>query len=232
MRAGLVRSAPVKAIGAALMFAATIAFVSGGLVASAQTPDDPGAQPTPTVEEFTSAASIVARVQFNSPTDVEFLSGVVSKAPPPARIGGPPLIEVEVLDVDGGLLEEFNDWHPLWVEQEGDDGEYEMIVKESGEGRFVFGFAPDIGTVRITDIPLDQELIVIDARQIVLDYCAASPSDPGCASVPGPGQLPDTGGTSSDDGPNSLFMAAIAGAFILAATFGAGGLAYQRRRSR
>ena len=226
------RLATLKAVGMSVILAASVAMALPAFIAFGQSPDDPASEPIPTIEPFTKAESIVTQVVFNGPIDVDLVSGTVSHSPPPALIGGPPLIKVEVFDTAGRLLLEFNEWHPLWIEAIDQGGDLEMIVEESGEGRFVFPFWPDIGDVVITDIELNQELIVIDARQIVLAYCAASPSDPGCASVPGPGQLPDTGGTSSDGGPNLLFMAAIAGAFILAATFGAGGLAYQRRRSR
>ena len=70
------------------------------------------------------------------------------------------------------------------MSHESEDGGHELIVEDSGEGRFIFPFAPDIWHVMITDIELGQQLIEIDARQIVLDYCAANASDPECGSVP------------------------------------------------
>jgi hypothetical protein len=172
-------------IGAAFVVAGAVAiavtgFVSFGLAGSG---NDPSVEPVPTFEAHDTAQSIVVRVLFNSATDVEFVSGVVSQAPPKARIGGPPHIEVEVFDLDGALLEAFNVWHPLWVEAEGEDGEPFGFAAESGEGRFIFPFAPNIGNVVITDIELGQELIQIDAHQIVVDYCTANPSDPACASL-------------------------------------------------
>lgn len=220
------------ALSAAAGVALVLALAASGLTALAQTPDDPETAPIPTIEPFSSAESIVIEVVFQSPTEVEFVRGTVSLAPPPALIGGPPLIKIEVFDVSGQLLEEFNEWHPLWVEAIDESGDLEMIVEDSGEGRFVFAFAPDIGTVTITDIELNQELIEIDARQIVLAYCAGSPGDPGCKSVPDPGQLPGTGGAAADDGSSDslLWIAAIAAAMV-AATGGAAWLAHERRRA-
>ncbi len=228
------RLATLKAVGMSVILAASVAMALPAFIAFGQSPDDPASEPIPTIEPFTKAESIVTQVVFNGPIDVDLVSGTVSHSPPPALIGGPPLIKVEVFDTAGRLLLEFNEWHPLWIEAIDQGGDLEMIVEESGEGRFVFPFWPDIGDVVITDIELNQELIVIDAHQIVLAYCAASPSDPGCASVPGPGQLPDTGGTSSDGGGFSslLWIAAIAAAIALAGASAATWLTRQRRRAR
>jgi len=228
-----VRSVQVLAASVAAAF---LAMAVSSLVSFGQTPEpgnDPGLGPAPTIVISDVAQSIVTRVIFNSPTDVEFLSGVVSHAPAPGRFGGPPLIKVEVFDVDGALIEEFNDWHPLWIESENEDGELSFEIAPSGDGRFVFDFTPDVGIVKITDIELDLGLIEIDARQVVLDYCAGSPGDPGCASVPAPGQLPDTGSAPLDGNLGSLlWVTAIAGALALAGAGSAAWLTRQRRRAR
>jgi hypothetical protein len=87
--------------------------------------------------------------------------------------------------------------------------------------------------VIITDIELGLELIRIDAHQIVLAYCSTSPDDPGCAAAPGPEQLPDTGGTSSDSGSGYWsWVAAIGAALTLASVGGAIWLARRRLRER
>ena len=177
------RSRTFKVTCMALVLVAATAAALSNLVVSGQINDDPASEPIPTIEVFTSAQSIVTRVIFNGPTDVELLGGNISFAPAPARVGSPPLIHIEVLDVDGGLLEEFNAWHPLWVEGEGDNGQLETTVEESGEGRFVFGFEPDVGIVKITDMTLGVELIEIDAHLTVVAHCAANPNDMGCATV-------------------------------------------------
>lgn len=216
--------------------AAIVAIAASSVVSFGQSPEstsDPDLEPAPTVFASDAAQSIVLLVEFNSATDVELVSGTISKSPPPGRTGGPPLIGVEVMDVAGGVIEAYNAWHPLWVETELEDGSRGIDIAPSGEGRFIFPFAPDVGIVRITDIELDLELIEIDARQIVLDYCAVSPSDPSCASVPGPGQLPGTGGTPTDVSSSSLlWVAAIAGALALASVSGAVWATRNRLRSR
>lgn len=221
---------------AASVAAAFLAIAVSSLVSFGQTPepaDEPGLGPAPTIVISDVAQSIVTRVIFNSPTDVEFISGVVSHAPAPGRFGAPPSIKVEVFDVGGALIETFNAWHPLWIESENEDGGLSFDIAPSGEGRYVFDFAPDIGIVKITDIELDLGLIEIDARQVVLDYCAGSPDDPGCASVPGAGQLPDTGSAPLDGSSSSLlWVTAIAGALALAGGGSVAWLTYQRRRSR
>ena len=235
---GFTRATLVKVTGAALILVVAVALTMTGMVSFGQTSgpgDDPSVEPIPTLESHDTAQSVVLRVNFNSATDVEFVSGVVSQAPSAASIGAPPEIQIEVFDVDGALIRTLNDWHPLWVEVVGEDAEQFGFTAESGEGRFVFPFAPNIGIVIITDIELGVELIRIDARQIVLAYCATSPDDPGCPAAPGPGpgQLPDTGGTSSDGGSESWsWVAAIAAALALAGAAGATWLARRRLRAR
>jgi len=145
--------------------------------------DDPATEPIPTLDVPESAQSIVATVQFDSPTSAQVVRSSVSNWPAPARTGNPPFIQVDLFDVDGNLIETFNEWHPLMVEYFGDDGLEGSVMEETGEGRFVFPFAPNIGNVVITDIELGQELIQIDAQQIVVDYCRENEGDPGCASV-------------------------------------------------
>jgi hypothetical protein len=184
----------------ALLVAATLlGVVTSTVVSLGQTPDpvviDPALEPIPVVQLDDGDKSIVIRVFFNTPTDVELISGAVSESRAPARIGGPPLIEVQAFDADDNVVEEHNDWHPLWTEVHGDhdgengDDEHQMIVDDSGEGRFIVSYAPEIVTVKISDIELGQELIAVDAGRIIVDYCADKRDDPACAGVPCPGDV-------------------------------------------
>jgi hypothetical protein len=225
------RLAVLIAVLAVALVATTYAAVGQGTGPG----DDPATEPIPTLSVPESAQSIVATVQFDSPTSAQVVGWSVSNWPAPARTGNPPFIRVDVFDLDGNLIETFNEWHPLMVEYFGDDGLEGSVMEETGEGRFVFPFYPDVGTVIITDIELGLELVRIDAHQIVLAYCATSPDDPGCPAAPGPGpgQLPDTGGTSSDGGSGSwLWVAAIAVALTLAGAVGATWLARRRLSER
>ena len=177
---------PRKLLVLAVLALAVVGIALSSLIAVGQTTgpgDDPTTEPIPVFEFPDSAQSIVLRVLFNSPTDVELVDWEVSDWPAPARVGQPPHISVEVFDDVGGLLEQFNSWHPLWTEDFGDDDQRGTTFETSGEGRFIFPFYPDVGTVEITDIELGQELIQIDAQQIVVDYCRENEGDPGCASV-------------------------------------------------
>lgn len=195
-----------------LLMATVTAVITSTVVSRGQTPEptaiDPAVEPIPVLESDRGAKSIIIRVFFNSPTDVEFTSGAVSKAPAPAHVGGPPLIQVEVLDGSGDLVEEYNDWHPLWTEIHGDHddgnggehdedgnggGHHAMVIAESGEGRFIIGYAPEIVSVKISDIELGQDLVEVDARRIIVDYCADKRDDPDCAGVPCPGDVDGDG---------------------------------------
>jgi len=177
---------PRKLLVLALLALAVVGIAVSSLIAVGQTTgpgDDPTQEPIPVLVVPDSAQSIIATVFFSSPTDVELIDTAVSNWPAPGRAGGPPLISVEVFDDVGGLLEAYNAWHPLWVENDGEDEQRGFVVESSGEGVFIFPFAPNIGDVVIADIELGQELIAIDAQQIVVDYCTANASDPACASL-------------------------------------------------
>lgn len=177
---------------------ALVAAISSTLVSWAA---DPGDEPFPTIEVLDEAQSIVAHVVFHSSTDVEFVGAEVSPAPPPARIGGPPLVQIEALDNAGAVLETYNDWHPLWTgERGGVDGEddHSLVVEETGEGRFIVEFAPSIETVKVTDIRAGQELIEFDVQRTVVAYCVGNPDDPGCETVC-IGDVDRDGEVTSDD---------------------------------
>lgn len=152
--------------------------------------DDPATEPIPSFSVPESAQSIVATVQFDSPTSAQIVGWSVSNWPAPARTGNPPFIQVDVFDVDGNLIETFNEWHPLMVEYFGDDGLEGSVMEETGEGRFVFPYSPDLGDVMISDIELGIPLVEIDAHQIVLDYCGENADDPACADVVVPSPTP------------------------------------------
>jgi len=184
---------PRKLLVLAVLALAVVGIALSSLIAVGQTTgpgDDPTTEPIPVFEFPDSAQSIVLRVLFNSPTDVELVDWEVSDWPAPARVGQPPHISVEVFDDVGGLLEQFNSWHPLWIEDFGDDDQRGTTFETSGEGRFIFPFYPDVGTVEISDIELGQELIQIDAQEIVVDYCRENAGDPTCTDVVVPSPTP------------------------------------------
>jgi hypothetical protein len=193
---GLTRITPRGLLLLAILSVGVVLVAASTLVAVGQTTgpgDDPAQEPIPQLQVPDSAQSIFVRVFFDSPTDVEVIETGVNDWPASGRAGGPPLINVEVLDDVGGLLEAYNAWHPLWVEngRDGDDGEDPddpqrgFVVEQSGEGVFIFPFYPNVGMVEISDIQLGQMLVEVDAHQVVLDYCTANRDDAACDGVPG-----------------------------------------------
>lgn len=86
-------------------------------------------------------------------------------------------------------------------DEHNEDGSHSVVIQDSGEGRFIFGYAPDLETVRITDIELDQQLIAINAQKIIVPYCVANEDDPGCASVEMEGCGPGYWSSNADPWP-------------------------------
>ncbi len=121
-------------------------------------------------------------VVFDARTDVRLVETHVSAWPPPGRAADPPHMRVSVLDGGGSPLQEFNQWHPLWVENLGDDEQRGSEIGTSGRGRFIVDFAADIGEVTITDIELGVQVFEIDAHRLVVAYCAQT-TDASCADV-------------------------------------------------
>lgn len=200
MKATLTAISPRLAVIAAVLVAALGASTFVVFSQTTGPGDDPTTEPIPSIVVPESAQSIVATVEFDSPTSARFVGWSVSNWPAPARTGNPPFIQVDVFDVDGNLIERFNEWHPLIVEYFGNDGLEGSVMEETGEGRFVFPFYPNVGTVEISDIELGQTLVELDAHQIVVDYCGANSDDPACEDVvvPSPTPVPCTADINGD----------------------------------
>lgn len=183
---------------------------SASIVAHGQTPNDPELAPIPTYQPSEFAQSIVILVQFNSPTDIELLSMEVSNAVPPARIGGPPLIGIETMDDLGSVLDQYQEWHPLWAAVHGDDGagehDHSLAIEESGVLRIVVPFLPEAKTVAVNDIQLGQQLGEFNVEPVIVDYCAANPDDPQCATVPAPTPTPGPTCATDVDGDGEVTL--------------------------
>jgi hypothetical protein len=156
---------------------------------------EPREAPVPELELSESAQSLVLVLQLTTPTSVELIESAVSLVRPPARVGGPELINVQALDELGGVVESYNDWHPLWVAEHGhgdDEGEHDhsLVIAETGVARIIVRFDPVIEMVRVTDIVEDDQpiqLAEIDVGEIITDYCAEHPDDPACQADEGCG---------------------------------------------
>ena len=143
-------------------------------------PQDPLTEPLPVYEAPDQELSLALQVQFNSRTDAVPMTATVASTDAHMHIGNPPLLRVDCLDGNGMVLEQFNAWHPLWVHDEGLDGNESRIIRPSAMGTFIIPFSPDLSQVRLTDIALDQEVAVADVQDVVQAFCDANPDAAAC----------------------------------------------------
>lgn len=141
---------------------------------------DPSVEPIPIPDFDDPAKSIVVRLDFNNRTDVTLNSALVSMQGGHANIGEPPLLRLMVFDDTGAFIGRVNAWHPLWVLAENPDGTHERVILDSATGRFVIPFRDDYGTMKVIENALKQELIRVDLRTVIRDFCWQNPTDQDC----------------------------------------------------
>ncbi|MEQ1559266.1 MAG: hypothetical protein ABL933_10085 [Methyloglobulus sp.] len=141
---------------------------------------DPRIEPIPKLDFDDPSKAMVVRLKFDGRTNVALASAEVTFGRAHARIGDPPLLGVELFDDQDRFMEKFNAWHPLWAFL-WEGGHEKRITLPSASGRFVLPFDPDLGTMKVTDIPLKQELIAVDLRPAVREFCDQNPDDSDCS---------------------------------------------------
>lgn len=141
-------------------------------------PTDPAAVPLPVVDADDPAKAVVARVRFDSRTQATVERTSVSLARAHTRVGDPPILRLTLTDVDGTEIERMNAWSPLWVFSRGN--RERMDIAPSGSGSFVVPFSPALSTVAIADVGLNQDIVTVDLKPAIHDFCVANPGDPDC----------------------------------------------------
>lgn len=140
--------------------------------------------PIPTVDFGSQVKSVVARLDFNGPDQVSLNTGKVAAGYPPTHLGDPPLLHIRLLDYQGQVLKEFNDWNPLLALEENGSTDSAITLPQA-TGRFVLPFFPTLKIMEIVDIPRQKTLASIDLGSAVLQpFCRQHPQDKDCAQVP------------------------------------------------
>ena len=129
----------------AWLFAVSVLTLGAGS-AIAQLNADPTTLPLPDFSQPDPDRAVVISVQFNSATDMQLLDVFIANVRARGSLGNPPLLRLELLDEDGLVIREQNEWHPLWT-REWDENELESsLVLLSGPGTF---YVPFVGLVLI-----------------------------------------------------------------------------------
>jgi hypothetical protein len=128
--------------------------------------------------------SIVVRLNFTDLNVAEFLSADVAFGDAHANFGNPPLLEVEVFDDSGNLIQNFNYWHPLWTFQMREDGREALTILQNSEGRIVTEFDPRIAEMRVSyiysedgEVVEGDEVILVDLRPTIREFCEEFPDE-------------------------------------------------------
>ncbi len=199
-RVGLLMLGGLAAIVVAATAVASVNRLSGRATTTVDPlNDDPALAPIPTIQHSTMAQSIVVRVLFNGPSDVQFMEGSISDAPPPAHAGGPPLIQLREMDAGGELIDQFDEWNPRWWDVHEDEETHHVAVQDVAEGRFVFKFDPQVATLGISDVQAGLELTTLNIQPIIAAYCEGAAGDPGCEGVSCPGDVNGDGAVTLRD---------------------------------
>lgn len=129
---------------------------------------------------------ILAELSFGGAdgSDISLAATQVITSVPPSDIAKPPLHRVELLDRNGQVFEQHNEWDPLLVRRWNEEGRdpHERIT--SGTGYYVLPFTTTLHSMRLTNIedgsqkPI--ELGVIDLEPTIDDWCSQHPGDPDC----------------------------------------------------
>jgi len=142
---------------------------------------DPRTSLIPQLESFEQDKSVSLHVIFNSRTDVTYESSTVGYGVAHTHLGDPPLIRITLLDLNGNTIEQLNSWHPLWYRVYESDGSHSLEIQESGPGRFVVPYYPNLGAIKISDVALNQDLLCADIRESVGEFCAENSADLSCS---------------------------------------------------
>ncbi len=141
---------------------------------------DPRNFPVPEFDFDDPARAMVVTVFFNSELDVIFESAQVTSGPAPAHIGNPPMLMIQTFDVDGVLMGEFFSWHPLFVEEENEEGTFSIVDLDSGPGTFIVPFEPKLDSLMIVDVEQNEELIFVELAAPIRAFCQDNPDHSNC----------------------------------------------------
>lgn len=143
---------------------------------------DPRTAPIPELDFGAQSKAVVVNLNFINRTDAELVSGLVSLGTPSTNIANPPLLRVQVFDYRGQLVDEFNSWHPLWAFTY-EDGRESLRILPNATGEIIFPFQPELAAMTVSDIALDQEVVSVDLKPIIQDYCRENIIDFYCWEV-------------------------------------------------
>ena len=134
--------------------------------------------------------SIVVLLNFTELNKAEFVDSDVSYGPPHSNIGNPPSLRLQIYDYSGGIIQQFNYWHPLFYFEFQEGGnEHLNHSQNAAVGRFVFAFDPNAALMKVSYLHHDgvnntwaEEVISVNLIPTISRFCDQFRDDPDCRS--------------------------------------------------
>jgi hypothetical protein len=139
---------------------------------------DPRTEPIPELDLDDPARSIVLDVTFNGPDDVQVDSIEIVRQRAPDPGGNPPLLRIQLLDTDGAVLRQFNEWNPLLTRIYDEQGAHSVEIADTASMTIAFLFNANFSRLRILDLERGGlQLVEVDLdaalRTVAVPYEAA-----------------------------------------------------------
>jgi hypothetical protein len=160
-----------------------IGLLGGAELAIARLTGDPSSYAFPVPDLAPSEKATVVGLHFTSSGTVTLESAEVVYGIAHGHVGDPELLQVDLLDLSGNVVDQFNAWNPLWVFETDEYGTEKKITRAEATGLFTFPFRPDVVTMRVTNVETGQELAGVNVIAPAHEFCRENPGDPDCANV-------------------------------------------------
>jgi hypothetical protein len=174
-----------------------VALAGLGAPAAMAQPVDPTTDPFPVFDTDDPTKSIDIRLRFRDRFDATVDSVSVVRERPRARAADPPLLHVDVVDVNGVTVEAFNAWHPQWefVEKtDTPDGGESLVLRSNAVGSLLFFFQGAAAEARVTDVPTGTRVATVNLTPETHAFCRSDPDDPECDGLANRPPSCDAGG--------------------------------------
>jgi hypothetical protein len=148
-------------------------------IAISQYPEDP----IPILDFGESQKAVAVTLHFSDLTTATLGSVEVFFGRAHGRASAPPMLGVELLDLNGNVTQKFNAWHPLLIFVKDDAGLDKLRIQSEATGDIIFPFAPNIASMTVKDKKSQSEIISVDILPYSHDFCRNNRNDPDCGQV-------------------------------------------------
>lgn len=168
---------------ATLAWAAAVAALValGVLPGSAAVDDDPATTPLPEYDYADPAKSFVVGLDFGA-TSATLTGLAVGTERSYSHLGDPPLLRLVLTDDENAPGGEFDAWDPRWHFEETASGGEQLVVRPAPADLTV-PFDADMASMLVRDQRAGTDLVTVDLRPAVREFCLANPGDPECVEA-------------------------------------------------